>query len=171
MADERRPDHDTPTEHPDVRYERGDLRLGWVIGLVLGGCFVLAIIAYSVWRFYWWQEAVQQSSDVSSYPYPAAPWMQLPPQPRLEQLDRMAGRKYAAVEEQLAAKEQVLNRYGPTSAKGFVHIPIRQAIGVLAAEARAGELKQRVETSGGKDRGLLDAGESNSGRVFRGKLP
>jgi hypothetical protein len=65
----------------------------------------------------------------------------------------------------LAAQEKVLNSYGPTAEKGFVHIPIQQAI-----KATVGKLPVKRQTQGeaAKDRGLIDAGESNSGRMFRG---
>ena len=103
-------------------------------------------------------------------PYPLAPGFsrKLPPEPRLEQLDRLAGIDNADVAEKLAEKEKALDSYGPTEEKGFVHIPIQQAM-----KAVAGKLPMRKEPQGptAADNGLLDAGQSNSGRIFRGPSP
>ena len=72
-------------------------------------------------------------------------------------------------DKQLKAKEKLLHSYGSTAEKGFIQIPIEQAI-----KAVAGTLPVAAESSKGhaaKGNGLLEAGESNSGRMFRGSLP
>ena len=76
---------------------------------------------------------------------------------------------YMVPDKQLAAKEKLLHSYGSTADKGFVQIPIEQAM-----KAVAGTLPVAKESSQGravKGNGLLEAGESNSGRMFRGPMP
>jgi hypothetical protein len=92
----------------------------------------------------------------------------LPPKPRLEQIDRMANKANPDALKSLEAKEKALNSFGPTEEKGFVHVPIRQAM-----KAVAGKLPVRKEppTSTAAGKGLLEGGESNSGRMLRGPSP
>ncbi len=80
----------------------------------------------------------------------------------------MTPEESAAVNKQLAAKEKALHSYGPTAEKGFVQIPIEQAM-----KAVAGTLPVAKESSPGRaaKNGLLEAGQSNSGRMFRGPSP
>jgi hypothetical protein len=143
-------------------YERKDIRFGWLAAVLVAVCCFAAIHYYTIWRLLWFREGVQESQVQS--PYPMAPKLsaKLPPEPRLEQLDRLAGVDSSEVNKRLAAQEKLLNSYGPTADKGFVHIPIQQAIRAVAGQLPV--RKQRGETT--KDNGLIDSGESNSGRMF-----
>jgi hypothetical protein len=156
-------------EHPGVGHEPSDIHFRPIPVLMAIGCAILAVLGYTIWRFYWFQAAAQE--DIKASPYPLAPGLsaKLPPEPRLEQLDRMAAVESSDVSKRLAAKEKALNSYGATVEKGFVHIPIQQAI-----KAVAGSLPVAKGSSQGRaahDSGLLEAGESNSGRMFRGPQP
>ena len=91
------------------------------------------------------------------------------PQPRLDQLDRMTPEESAAVNKQLAAKEKALHSYGSTADKGFVQIPIEQAMKAVAGTLPVA--KESPQGRAAKGNGLLEAGESNSGRMFRGPMP
>ncbi len=156
-------------EHPGVRYEPKDIRSDFLLAVVVAACCVLAVLGYLVRHFYRSQTAAQ--AELKKSPYPLAPALsaKLPPEPRLEQLDRMAAVESSDVFKRLAAKEKALNSYGATAEKGFVHIPIQQAI-----KAVAGNLPIAKEPSPGRaahSNGLLEAGRSNSGRMFRGPWP
>jgi len=167
-------------EHPRVRYEREDIRWGCILALVVTVACIGVLVYFGIWRFFWYRERVQEEKKHSPYPMAPAPSTTLPPQPRLEQLDRlpspqpgqgqlglMTPLESAAVNEQLAAQAKDLHSYGPTAEKGFVRIPIEQAI-----KAIAGTLPVDKESSPGRDaNGLLDAGQTNSGRMFRGPSP
>ncbi len=62
-----------------------------------------------------------------------------------------------------------LERLETTSEKGYVQIPIDRAMELVVPR-----LKVRQPTAGPgatKDRGLVDGGESNSGRMLRGTSP
>lgn len=166
-------------EHPAVRDEPTDLRFGCILVLIVLVCCLAGIIYSGIWRFFWFQEGVQKEIKQSPYPLAPAPSTAAHPQPRLEQLDRMRpleqlGRmermtpaESAAVNEQLANDLKDLHSYSAGKEKGFVCIPIEQAI-----KAVAGTLPVDKRASPGRDaNGLLDAGQSNSGRMFRGPSP
>jgi hypothetical protein len=159
---------DETDTNADVRYERKDIRLRWLLALLAGGCCFLAIHYYVTWRFFWWRASEQEATSESPYPTEPAISTKLPPEPRLEQLDRLAKVESSDVSKRLAAQQKTLDSYGPTAKKGFVHIPIREAI-----KATAGKLPVRQPSPGqtAKASGLIDSGEPNSGRVFRGASP
>jgi hypothetical protein len=154
-----------PSEHPDVRYERKDIRLSGLLWLIVAAICVLVVLSFGIWHFYWWQAGAEQAIKQSPYSLAPALSKQLPREPRLEQLNEMEQGEAASVFAKLAAQEKVLNSYGPTAEKGFVHIPIQQAIKVTAGKL---PVKRQAQGDAAKDQGLIDAGESNSGRMFRG---
>jgi hypothetical protein len=64
--------------------------------------------------------------------------------------------------------EQALDRYAPGDEKGYVQVPIDRAIEMLPerVKSRGDEAAVRIKSDG-----LVDAGESNSGRVLREVRP
>jgi hypothetical protein len=156
-------------EHPGVPYERGDIGFRGLLGVIVGACCVLAVLGFLVSRFYWFQERTQEAVTKSLYPLSPGLSAKLPSQPRLEQLDRMTAAELANSDKQLAAMQRALNRYGATAEKGFVHIPIQEAM-----QAVAGDLPVAKQSSRGgaaHSSGLLESGASNSGRMFREPSP
>jgi hypothetical protein len=162
---EEQPSANGRPEHPSVHYEKTDASFPWIIGLG-GGVILFAVIAHLVvWLFFVDYGEHQSAVKRSPYPLASAPSSGLPAEPRLEQIDRLAGvdRPDAAVRQ--PAREETLAGYGPTSEPGYVHIPIDRAI-----ERLADRLPVRAEARSGvaaRDHGLLDAGASNSGRLLR----
>lgn len=152
-------------EHPGVKYEPKDIRFGCIFALLIAACCVAATHYFVVWKFFGWQKSVQE--DIKKTPYRLAPTttMQLPPEPRLEQLERMANEEKENFFKRELAQEKVLHSYGSTEEKGFVHIPVEEAIKAIAAEL---PVRKPPPEKSIKDNGLMDAGESNSGRMFRG---
>ena len=159
--------------HPDVRHEPSVLRFRWalwtfVVALAIGAAQLAGVSAF----FYERQEH-SAKINASEFPLAGQRTSTLPVQPRLEQLDRVA-----QFSSDLPASEQPpvestktsadLNRLGPAPEAGFVQIPIDRAM-----ELVIGQLKSREQPSGeaAKDRGLVDGGESNSGRMLRGPSP
>jgi hypothetical protein len=80
----------------------------------------------------------------------------------------MAGAAKSDVSKRLAAKEKALDSYGPTTEKGFIHIPIQQAMKAIAGKL---PIRKQPQASTAASSGLLDGGESNSGRMFQGPSP
>jgi hypothetical protein len=142
--------------HANVRYERKDIRLRWIVAMfVFLGGFVVCM-AFVMLKFYWYQEQLEKEAKGSIEALAPV----LPPEPRLEQVDKLAGVEAANVDARLAAQEEMLNSSGPTGEKGFVHIPIERAI-----EAVAGKLPTRKQPPGEAASGR----GPNSGRMIRGE--
>jgi hypothetical protein len=148
--------------HPEVRYERSDASFVWILGLILGAMAFAALVHYLVLVFFFdyrdYQSAIKKS------PFPLAPGISdvLPRQPHLEPLDRLEKVERSNVYVREANREEVLNSYGLTNEEGFVHVPIQEAMKYLENKlpARAAPADRQ------RDSGLVDAGESNSGRLF-----
>jgi hypothetical protein len=166
MAEEEIRHPDGRIEHPSVRSEKTDVSFRWIVSLLVGAMVLAAVIHYAVLLFFYGYNDYQSELRKSPYPLAPAPSGKLPPEPRLEQLDRMEGIERANVYVREATKEAVLTSYGPTPEKGFVHVPIDRAIKHLVGKLPA--RKEQAE-SGRRDSGLVDAGEPNSGRIFRGR--
>jgi hypothetical protein len=164
MADEEIHYSDGRMEHPAVRYEPRDIHFRWILLAIVIACGVASLHYYVVLRLFWLQEQREKEEKRSPFPLAATPSTKLPAEPRLEQINRMAAAETANVAAREAAQEKTLNTYGPTPEQGFVHVPIGQAMKLVAKELSA---KEELPPRPKKDNGLLDAGESNSGRMFR----
>jgi hypothetical protein len=153
---------DGRVEHPSVHHEPTDANFRWIATILLAGvgfgvvslCVIL--VAYNKYR--------QHQEEIKRSPFPLAPTPStaLPPEPRLEQVDRAVGINNPSV----AAEERLLESYGPAPEAGYAEIPIAEAMKRLAGKlpVRAGGPDQDKRANG-----LVDAGEPNSGRLFREK--
>jgi hypothetical protein len=152
---------DAPSEHASVRYEHADIRLGCLLAVIAFGVLTVAITIFAIGKLYWFEAGAQEAEKRSAYPLVTSPTAALPPQPRLEELNRMAD---VDDDERLKGQLEALRSGGPAEEKGFVHVPIEKAI-----QAVAGNLPVRKHAAGfpADDSGLVDSGESNSGRMFR----
>jgi hypothetical protein len=152
-------------EHPHVRYERRDVHLGWILAIGITLMVFAALTFYLLLWFFYDYKDYQAAIKRSPFPLAPSPSQALPAQPRLEQLNRVVGIERSNVYVGEAAKEELLQSYGSTPDQGFVHIPIDRAMALLA-----NKLPARPEPPASQRRrenGLVDAGESNSGRMFR----
>jgi hypothetical protein len=156
--------------HASIRTEKSDASFGWVLGLIIGAMCFVALVQWAILRFYNDYEAYQAKIKASRYPLATTPSTGLPPEPRLEQVNRMAEIESPNVFLREASKESVLRGYGATQEKGYVHIPIDRAMDYLADKLPAREEQPAAEQRKRQD-GLVDYGASNSGRMFRGKTP
>src|SRR5437870_11272418 len=126
MTEEQR-SSDSGLEHPSVRHERSDASFGWVLGLSIVALCLGVVILVVLLSFFYRYRDYQAALKRSPYPLAPTPHEELPPQPRLEQLDRLNGSDTSNGHERQTSKEGILNRYGSTSDEGFIHIPISQA--------------------------------------------
>jgi hypothetical protein len=146
-------------ENPEVRREPSDASLKWVLG-VLAAVVVLAVaIHWGTWKVFgsFQRHLAGEHPPVHALsPGPEAP---TPPEPRLEQVDRLAGR------EPNASAEPDPNRYGASDERGYVRVPVERAMDALAGKlpSRPAPPAEQTRRAGG----LVDAGEPNSGRAFR----
>ena len=154
---------DKPMEEQETdagpRYERKDIHLRWFLAILVAAVCFVAVETFVIWKFYWAEESAQEAAKGSTKEL-ASP---LPPEPRLEQLDRLAGVEGSNIDKRLAAQEKKLNSYGPTAEKGFVHVPIQQAIDAVADTL---PVRKQPPSKTANNRGPIAAGQSNSGRAI-----
>jgi hypothetical protein len=155
--------------HSEVRYDRSDASFWWVFGVVVAGAIVLGVFTYVIHRFFHDYAAYQAEIKKSPYTLAPEPATSLPPEPRLEQLNRLEEVRRSDVYIREESKEKVLASYGPAGS-GYVHIPIDRAMDRLAGKLPVRD-QQPSEEQARRQNGLVDAGASNSGRMFRGKEP
>ncbi|MCH5374306.1 MAG: hypothetical protein JJ992_10030 [Planctomycetes bacterium] len=150
-------------EHPRVRRETTDIHFAPMLIGFLAGAGVLVVLGYSVWRLYWYQANSLERLRGPRSPFVSRQPEKMPPQPRLEQLERISGDKAANVFWRLAAKERDLHHYGNTSDQGFVHIPVERAMELVVKDL---PIRSPPDVDPTKSNGLVDGGESNSGRML-----
>ncbi|HEX5269326.1 MAG TPA: hypothetical protein VFW33_02510 [Gemmataceae bacterium] len=163
------PERDGPPgglQHPTVLYDHSDANFRWIIGLVIGAMVFAAVVHYVILRFYFSYAAYESDVKRSHYPVAAERPKTLPPEPRLEQINRVEGYEKGNVYLREEEKEKVLNSYGAAGEK-YVHIPIDRAMDHLAGKLPA-RAAPPSEEQARRQNGLVNAGESNSGRMFRG---
>ena len=119
-------------EHPSVRSEPTDASLRWVLGLIVAAALFGVFLNLMVSWFYHNYRDTLAAERKSRFALAPTPSLAFPPEPRLEQLDRMANLKTSNVYLRQKAKWDFLDSYGPTEEKGFIHIPIDQAMKLLA---------------------------------------
>src|SRR5262249_23663709 len=127
MADEvRHPDG--RIEHPSVRHEPTDVRFGPILYILLSTTGFAIVVLIALWWFFAGCRDYQARIKESPFPLAPTPSTALPPEPRLEQIDRNAGVQRENVYVREASREDILRSYGPTDEEGFIHIPIDRAM-------------------------------------------
>jgi hypothetical protein len=164
MADVPHPDGEL--KNSSVHQEPSDVNWRWI--LIAGGVFlaIAVLIHAGMWWYFTSRERSEARAKRSTFPLAAGQADTPPPEPRLEQIDRMAGNEKPNVTERRAAAASELSSYGSTSEKGYVRIPIDRAMKLVLRQLRAREESPKGED---KTKGLAEGGESNSGRMYRGK--
>jgi hypothetical protein len=146
-------------EHSPARHEPKDVNVrGILIAVACLGVLLLATHLASVWSFDHLL-AREQAGKRSVFPLAAAERGRLPPEPRLEQIDRLRGTNLR-VEEQPR-----LDSYGWVDEKaGIARIPVERAMKILVEQkllpSRPGEPRPPERPSG-----------ASSGRTPREKKP
>jgi hypothetical protein len=161
----------SPPVRPDNRYAERDVSFRAVVIVTIASCVIGVVIFFGVRGFYWAAIKSDVRGDAALAPADRPsdkPTEQLPPEPRLELLDRLQKTPAANVARWEQGEEKSLEKYGPSDEKGFVRIPLERAMDLTAGQLKA---RPASEVPKFRDKGLVDAGESNSGRVFRGAKP
>ena len=153
--------------HANVRYEPTDANFRWIICILVGSLIVAAVIFFMVNSFFFRYRDYQDTIGQSNFPLAPVGNATLPPEPRLEQVNRMVNIETGNVYRRLETKEDTLKKYGSTEDQGYVHIPIDRAMDLLANKLPV-RAEQPTAEQQRRQNGLVDAGESNSGRMFRG---
>src|SRR5689334_6160633 len=106
---------DGQLRHPSVHHEPTDASFRGVL-IVLFGVMVFAALAfYGLLVYLRGYGEYQASRKKSPFPLAPGPSTTLPSEPRLEQLDRLAGVETPNVYERESSKLDLLNGYGPTA--------------------------------------------------------
>jgi hypothetical protein len=117
-----------PIEHDSVRFETRDVRYTAILALLaVIGCYLLVHFSV-VWYFFRIERHSEEESKRSSYPFAAEVENQLPREPRLEPIDRLSKDMAGNMALLMAQKEEWLHSSGTLEEKGFMHIPIEQAM-------------------------------------------
>lgn len=172
MTDPIPPQHDGRIDHPPMRHEHRDVN---VLGLLIsaGLLTVTVTIAFVVaWWLFDYLSARDWERKPSTFPLAAQERGRLPPEPRLEEIDRLEGQKVDVRPGQLqAAQQRRLETYGWVDEQaGIVRIPIDQAMKVLMEQGRLPARPEEVRDRNGE---LVSTRPSaaNSGRPVRREQP
>lgn len=164
--------------HPNVSYERTDASLGWIVGLIVGAMGFAAFVHWIMLVFFYDYKGYQADIKRPNSPL-VSPSDPTPPRPRLEQVDREFDKDKPAnvLETDIMAMEatklRVLESYGLTEQGDYVHIPIQEAMAMVGKDPAKhnapyrNKLSPELQKTAKWQRGLMDAGESNSGRMPR----
>jgi hypothetical protein len=153
-------------QHTAVRFEPSDAKFRWIFGIILGAIVVAVVIHVAVWGFFESRRDREATVKRSDFPLAPASSEALPPQPRLEQLNRIERIEKGNVYLREEQKEWTLDSYGPAG-EGYVHIPIDRAMDLLADKLPVRTARPPADQAR-RQNGLVDAGASNSGRMFAG---
>jgi hypothetical protein len=151
-------------EHPSVRFEHRDADFRWILGILIGAMIFAAAVHWIILEFFFSYNRYESQIKASPYPLATTPSRRLPPEPRLEPLDRMGQYDSSNVYLRQLSREKILDSYGPREEKGFVHIPISEAMKKVIPTLQS---RKAPPAEDRHDNGLIDWGESNSGRLFR----
>jgi hypothetical protein len=136
-------------EHPSIQFETKDVHFRTII-VILVGAIVLAFITFVV-LYLFFRAYSDYKARIMKSPFPLAPTPStaFPESPVLEGL----------------RSEELVRPAEISVEKGYVRIPVEEAMKYLANKlpARPASRADAVRRAGG----LVDAGEPNSGRLFR----
>ena len=158
-----------PPEHGSVRREKRDVLFSRAIWVLVAALVIGALELWGVWRFFENRRKHQDRIDASRYPLGQPESGRLPVSPRLEQVDRLAGITGESVRRRELSDEAFLASYGTTPEEGFIRIPIERAMDLVLDDLKSRKGDERPDMS--KSNGLVGAGESNSGRLYRNRAP
>jgi len=147
--------------HEEVQFESPDIGTIRILIVLIGIVLVFigaGLVCLLVLRLN--QGSIDRSDLSAQY---NAPKERLPSEPRLEPLDRSAATASTDVFAKQLAMEHALHSYGNTTEPGFVHIPIEQAMKLVAPTL---PVRQAGAQPPAKGFGLVDGGEPNSGRLY-----
>ncbi|MFO0788857.1 MAG: hypothetical protein U0805_05320 [Pirellulales bacterium] len=148
--------------HPKVQFDSTDASFGGVVKALLAFAIIFSLAAVVGGVLLHWRRTAAALANVA--PQYSVPSDNLPAEPRLEPIDRAEGITSSDVFVRQRAFETALHSYGRTNDPQYVHIPIDQAIKLVTKNLPVREQPANSKTP--PMYGLLDDGESNSGRLY-----
>lgn len=157
----------SPKKDESVHYETRDVRFRWVLYGAIAFSLLGIVMHVALYAYHQWQLDRHDRTSESTFPLAPSPSADLPPEPRLGPLEQLEGEEIPRNFAWYESAQQQLHRYGNTSEKAYVHIPIEKAMEVLAGDL---PVRENADDDSRRDNGLVDYGEPNAGRLFR-KVP
>jgi hypothetical protein len=162
---------DGELKNPTVKFEGTDASFRGIAMIVLGLLIVGVLVHVIVLKLFFAYRAHEDEVKRSPYPLASAPSENGPSlpsdQPMLEQIQRLKGSESGDFYEREEKNLAQLGSYGDTNDKGYVHIPITQAMRFLVAKGSLKSRQEPLEDDRRRAGGLLDSGGPNSGRLFK----
>jgi hypothetical protein len=125
-------EHGHAGDNPQVSFERGDIDIVQITGFGIGLLIACMVTVFAMWALF---EYFQGREDKVNPPNPPAMMSEkptLPPAPRLQP------EPIKELKDLRDNEDMLLNSYGwVDSAKGIAHIPIDQAIDIIAQNTAA----------------------------------
>jgi hypothetical protein len=153
-----RGEHSHAGDNPQVSFERKDINIvqitGFGVGLLIA-CMVTVFAMYGLFAFF-----AQREDKVN----PAVPHMMESEKPQLPPMPRLQAEPVKELKEMRDNEDMLLTSYGwVDQAKGTVHIPIGQAIDMVAQKG----LPVKVSPAGGDNAGFrMIPSDASGGRTL-----
>jgi hypothetical protein len=151
-------EHQQAGDNPHVSYERGDIDIVQITGFGIGLLIACMVTVFAMWALFEYFKGREDKVNPANPPAMMTEKPTLPPAPRLQP---------APIEELKDLRQNedmLLNSYGWTDqAKGTVHIPIDQAIDMVARKG----LPVKVTPAGADHDGFRTIpSDASSGRTL-----
>jgi len=151
-------EHGHAGDNPHVSFERGDIDIVQITGFGIGLLIACMVTVFAMWALF---EYFQGRANKINPPNPPAMMSEKPTMPPLPRLQPEPIKELKDLRDN---EDTLLNSYGWTdAAKGTVHIPIDQAIDIVAQKG----LPVKVSPAGADHDGFRTIpSEASSGRTL-----
>jgi hypothetical protein len=120
-------EHGHAGDNPHVSFERGDIDIVQITGFGIGLLIACMVTVFAMWALFEYFKGREDKVNPANPPAMMSEKPMLPPAPRLQP------EPIKELKDLRDNEDMILNSYGWTDpAKGTVHIPIGQAIDILA---------------------------------------
>jgi hypothetical protein len=153
-----RGEHSHPDDNPQVSYERKDINIVQITGFGIGLLIACMVTVFGMWVLFEYFAGREDKVN------PAVPHMMEAEKPQLPPLPRLQPDPPKELKDMRANEEMLLNSYGwVDQSKGIAHIPIDQAMNVVAQKG----LPVKVSPAGGEQDGfLMIPSDASGGRTL-----
>jgi hypothetical protein len=151
-------EHGRVGDNPQVSFERGDIDIVQITGFGIGLLIACMVTVFAMWALFEYFQGRENKVNPQNPPAMMSEKPMLPPAPRLQP------EPIKELKDLRDNEDTLLNSYGWTdSAKGTVHIPIDQAIDIVAKKG----LPVKMSPAGADHDGFRTIpSEASSGRTL-----
>jgi hypothetical protein len=138
--------------NPSVRHEPTDANFRWIMCIGVASLVLAVLIHWGLLEALFGYCAYQARIKESTFPLAEGQKQELPRQPLLEPLERLAPRGEVRAPARQPPEENQLDRYGPTPEEGYVRIPINRAMRLVEDQLPVEKQKTQKRGSQGEKR-------------------